>query len=90
MDGQWIGFPSLIDCQQIPDSTQHAKEELSKKDSIPAEVIANLYNDVTAEDEISAGDILEIIDVLDLALGVSSFVQQVMHLTRIFIRKRIL
>ena len=75
MDGEWIGLPSLIDCQKIPDSTKHAKEELVKDGSIPADVIAHLYDDVTAETEIGAGDILEIIDVLEIALDVSCGLQ---------------
>ena len=73
-DGEWIGLPSLIDCQQIHESTTHAKQELKKNDTVPSEVISVLYNDVVAVDEISAGDILEIIEVLKEALDVSFFI----------------
>ena len=78
-DGAWIGLPSLIDCQKIHESTKQAKDELDKKDSVPSEVIAVLYNEVLVEDEISSGDILEIIDVLERALSVR-FVSLIIHI----------
>ena len=73
MDGEWIGLPSLTDCQIIHEATNKAKDALNQSDSNPTEVIAILYEDVTAEEEISAGDILEIIDVLERALDVRFF-----------------
>ena len=73
-DGEWIGLPSLTDCHQIQESTNKAKEELDKEDSVPTKVIEDLYNEVSAEEEISAGDILEIIEVLEKALNVRIFI----------------
>ena len=72
-DGKWIGLPSLLDCNKIEDSTNHAKEELKKENSVPSEVISILYDEVKPlrEDEISAGDIVDIIEVLESALKVS-------------------
>ena len=71
-DGEWIGLPSLLDCNKIEDSTNHAKEELKKENSVPSEVISILYDEVKplSEDEISAGDIVDIIEVLESALEV--------------------
>ena len=77
-DGRWIGYPVLTDCQKIADSTKHAKEQLDKDTSVPSEVINNLYNDVAKEEEIGTGDILDIIDVLEIALDVSYLVLSIL------------
>ena len=46
-------------------------------------MIAVLYNEVMEEDEISSGDILEIIDVLERALSVR-FVTLIIYILRSF------
>ena len=45
-------------------------EELNNTDSVPSDVIANLYQNVSKESELGSGDIRNIIDVLNVALVV--------------------
>jgi hypothetical protein len=68
LNGQWISFPDLSYCTKI--DTTRAVHELNATDSVPSEVIKRLYENVTKEDNIAAGDIKNIIDVLNIALVV--------------------
>ena len=67
-DGQWIDFPDLSNCSKI--DTAKSIDELNDSNSVPSDVIAKLYQNVSKEAELGAGDIRNIIDVLNVALEV--------------------
>ena len=45
-------------------------QDLNDSNSVPSDVIASLYQNVSRESELGAGDIHNIIDVLNVALDV--------------------
>ena len=67
-DGQWIDFPDMSNCSKI--DTAKSIDELNDSNSVPSDVIAKLYQNVSKEAELGAGDISNIIDVLNVALDV--------------------
>ena len=67
-NGNWIDFPDLSNCSKI--DTDQIKKDLAQNDSVPSLVINNLYNNITQESELGAGDIRNILDVLDYAYDV--------------------
>ena len=61
-DGQWINFPDMSNCSKI--DTTKTIDELNESDSVPSIVIAKLYQNVSQESELGAGDIRNIIDLI--------------------------
>ena len=58
----------MSNCSKI--DTSKTIDELNKSDSVPSIVIGKLYQNVSQESELGAGDISNIIDVLNVALDV--------------------
>ena len=69
-DGYWIDFPDMSNCSKI-DITE-AIDELNAEDSVPSFVIKKLNGNVSQEKDIGAGDIKNIIEVLDIAMKVQN------------------
>ena len=58
----------MTNCSKI--DTTKSMQDLNDTNSVPSDVIASLYQNVSRESELGAGDIHNIIDVLNVALDV--------------------
>ena len=68
--GGWLGFPDLSNCSKI--DTASSLNELRKNNSVPVFVISELLEEVEQVEDIGAGDIANIINVLEEALKVQN------------------
>ncbi len=70
-DGDWVGEPDVTGCTTV--DVDGALEELEEDDSVPAEVVGDLYEEVEATGEdLTAGDVLGVVDVVDRAVEVQA------------------
>jgi hypothetical protein len=65
-NSDWVGYPDLSGCTRI--DVTPALNELDNDDSVPSEVIRDLYRNVTSEDTIASGDIEGILGVIEKAI----------------------
>ncbi len=70
-DGEWVGNPDLTDCTTI--DVTDALNELDMPDSVPANVVGDVHEEINQQEELAPGDIDSVISVVDKALEVSEF-----------------
>lgn len=68
LDSNWIGYPDMTNCRKI--DTQPALSALDGPDSVPFEVLDNLYAEVSREEVIAAGDVIGVVQVVQKAVKV--------------------
>ena len=67
-DGNWLDFPDFTNCYNL-DITEPLND-LEQPDSVPSTVVEQFYSTVTSEQDLAAGDLNQILRVMDKAIEV--------------------